>query len=332
MKTLCVIDAFPSTPKKAAELQDCVRSLKITGLDILVTSHFPVEATLQREVNYVIFDHNNLLLPSFVRHWTYTDRFHVDWWLPYHGPAICLNWFNAFNFAKNHDYEFIVYISSDCIFSNEDSHKLMELVRNCETSNTKGFIFNPQNWKVETCFDSEMGFYLWETLMFGFSVDTFLTCFDPPKNLNLYRQLSCPEKSLETNFFYRLQPLKNEINILPSSAKEYFKDSQIDLSGQNLFYWDLMHNKSNPGGFIFFVQSFMSASDFCVKLFVNDLLILNQNFQDGVWYYKDFYQTEENLRAELWIENELKATKNYSLNGDLLAEVTQRKDFFEFLT
>jgi len=330
MKTLILVDSYADSNRKKKELKNCIESLKATNFDILLTSHLPVDNDIQNSVDYFIYDKNNLLLPFFTKLWVANDTFYAEYYTQYHAPAICLNMYNGFNFAKLHTYEFVVYISSDCIFSQEDSKKLTELVNFCVGSNKKGFFFNPQDWLVELCSSTEMGKYLWETLIFGFSVEDFLIYFDPPKSLDEYQKLNCPEKTLEINFFSKLQCIGEQIHIIPEWSKNFFNQSKIDLSAENLIFCDLVYNKTNPESLIFLVLAGSRATNFSVKLCLNDTTILESSFNPDIWYFREFQTSGEELKIELFFEGEIINTKKYILENQLLESIKMTRNFFEF--
>lgn len=327
MKTLIVIDTYPSSDKKYQELIDCIDSLKPTGLDILVTSHYPVGQDVQQKINYYIYDINNLLIPSFVRYWYCNEIFYMENWFPYHGPAISLSWYNSFNFAKLHEYKFLVYISSDCIFSPEDSQKITELIEFCSINQKKGFVFNPQDWFVIPCDNPESGCFHWETLMFGFSVEDFLSHFSPPKTMEEYKNLPCHEKSLETIFYNKLQPLREEIHVIPQWSSQYFPHSKINLSNKNNIIWDFIYNNQNPDRPVFFI---LSHGEYTIKLYFDDNLIFEKYFYPDQWYHQDLSLSNSYARLELWEKGEFLSQKIFHLDQSLPEKLLETKSFIKF--
>jgi len=331
MKTLIIIDTYPSSSKKYQELVDCVDSLKPTGLDILVTSHYPVGQDVQQKINYYIYDSNNLLIPSSQRNYWGNEHFFCEYYLPYHAPAICLNWYNGFNFAEIHGYEFVVYISSDCIFSLEDSQKLVELIEFCNENKKKGFVFNPQDWIVHPCDRPEQGKFIWETLMFGFCVEDFLLHFSPPKNLDSYNLLPCQGYLLEINFYIKLQPLNKEIHVIPSGSSQFFNKSEIDLSSSVTFFCDLIKITSQEHRLIFLLLLGKNSQNMTVKLFIDSQQILDNVFYPNSWFYKEFSPSGNKLKIEYWTDDELLGEKNYILDSDLFIEINKKPNSFTFL-
>lgn len=330
MKTLLFIDTYPSTENKVEELKSCIESLKKTGIDILITSHLPVGVEIQNLCDYYIYDKNNLLLYSQAKNYFGSAYFYSEWYTSYHSPAICLNMFNGFNLAKLHNYEFVVYITSDCILSKDDLKKLVELINFCETNNKIGFVFNPPDWYDFTCDSLLSGPFTWETIIFGFRPEEFLFYFDPPNNLDSYYHLECPDKSLEAIFFHKLQPIKDKIEVISSWCKNFFDTSQIDLSIKERNFVDFIKVQSKPDILLFFLYVGDISYKQTLKIFIDSLLIHQGDYYPNMWYYQEFNLTEQNLKIELLSDNGNLIEKNYILNEVLLNKILEKKDFISF--
>lgn len=330
MKTLLLIDTYPSTKNKVEELKSCIESLKSTELDILITSHLPIDTQIQQMCNYYIYDKNNLLLDSIGKNYFGNSIFYLEWYTPLHAPANCLNMFNGFNLAKLHGYDFVVYISSDCILSQEDQIKLVESINFCQNNNKIGFVFNPPDLLDFTCDSSISGPFTWETIMFGFRTEEFLLYFDPPKSLDLYNQLGCPDKKLETNFFHRLQSVQDQIYVIPSWCRSFFDTSQIDLSIKSLYFLDFVKVKSKPDILLFFLVVGYKSYKQTLKIFIDSMLIHQGEYYADTWYYQEFNLTEQSLVIELLSDNGDFIEKKYILNQSLLDKTQEKKDFIDF--
>ena len=326
-----MIDTYPSNNIKRDELKKCISAIKSLNIDILVTSHLPLELEIQEMADYFIYDKNNPLVKEHTKLWSFQDHFYFEIYYDYHAPAICLSMFNGFNFAKLHKYDFVVYLSSDYIFSDIDLDKMKSLLSRCESEKKKGFVFNPQDWQVTRCSDGESGNYLWETAMFGFDVETFLEFFNPPSTLYEYNQLECVEKSLEIIFYHKMIHLKEDLVVIPFSSDGYFLDSLVNMSSKTSFVCELIRNKSNPETFIFIFSSHSRAYDSLVKIYLSNTPIFEQHFPAETWYYNQFNITNQELRVEVYQENELIKLKNYTLDQNLLDNINNNRSFFEHI-
>ena len=105
-----VVDAWPNTPEKEADLVECIRKLReFDGIQILLVSHYAIKPEIQKMVDYYIFDKDNPLLTNaeFASHgvasgrWTSTYNYRVDSSMEYHHDyAIWTAMTHAFNFCK----------------------------------------------------------------------------------------------------------------------------------------------------------------------------------------------------------------------------------------
>lgn len=105
-----VLDAWPNTPEKEADLIECIRRLReFNGIPILLVSHFPIKPEIQKLVDYYLFDKDNPILKNseFAEHgvssgrWTKTTAYQVDNEMEYHHDyAIWTSMQHAFNFCN----------------------------------------------------------------------------------------------------------------------------------------------------------------------------------------------------------------------------------------
>jgi hypothetical protein len=61
-KDIIIIGAYPNRSHKMEMLRECIKRVKPLGYDIMVVSHYPIPEDIQREVDYVIYDKENLLI------------------------------------------------------------------------------------------------------------------------------------------------------------------------------------------------------------------------------------------------------------------------------
>ncbi len=59
---LLIISTFPNTPQKQFVLSSLLHKLATTGVEILLISHFPIDANIQKLVRYYIYDSEDVLL------------------------------------------------------------------------------------------------------------------------------------------------------------------------------------------------------------------------------------------------------------------------------
>ena len=105
-----VLGAWPNTDEKEKDLLECISRLRsFHGIPILLVSHYPIKAEIQKLVDYYIFDKDNDILRNdeFESHsiasgrWTKMSDHKVINEMPFHHDyAIWVSMKHAFNFCK----------------------------------------------------------------------------------------------------------------------------------------------------------------------------------------------------------------------------------------
>jgi glycosyltransferase involved in cell wall biosynthesis len=121
-KEIFVISTYPVTDVVINSTLECIQKIKEKGYKIILTSHAPIPEQLQKEVDYCVYDSNNILTKHtfYANYWCYTDLY--DTWVDlrgegnnrYHGPTVYTNYYNGavlanklgFNkmYCVNYDY------------------------------------------------------------------------------------------------------------------------------------------------------------------------------------------------------------------------------------
>ena len=120
-----VVDTWPNTPEKEADLIECIRKLReFSGIPILLVSHYAIKPEIQKLVDYYLFDKDNpLLLNKDFRsvglasgRWTSSQDYRVDNLMAYHHDyAIWRSMTHAFNFCKYLGKKMIHFMEYDCL-------------------------------------------------------------------------------------------------------------------------------------------------------------------------------------------------------------------------
>ena len=121
-KEVFVISTYPVTDVVINSTLECIKQIKEKGYKVILTSHCPIPEKLQKEVDYCVYDSNNILTKHtfYANYWCYTDLY--DTWIDlrgegnnrYHGPTVYTNYYNGaalanklgFNkmYCVNYDY------------------------------------------------------------------------------------------------------------------------------------------------------------------------------------------------------------------------------------
>lgn len=120
-----VVDTWPNTPEKEADLVECIRKLReFKGVPILLVSHYAIKPEIQKLVDYYLFDKDNPLLLNkdfdsvgvASGRWTAANDYRVDNYMAYHHDyAIWTSMTHAFNFCKYLGKKTIHFMEYDCL-------------------------------------------------------------------------------------------------------------------------------------------------------------------------------------------------------------------------
>jgi len=127
MKNLVIILSHCDTEEKIKILEDKLESLNMLGLDVMLLSHCPVSADIQKEVSYFVFDKSNPLLhiengPLHSQSRTVTAWFEIPFgdnflemmsFLPDAGWAVFNKIIKAADLALPLDYDYYSIINYD---------------------------------------------------------------------------------------------------------------------------------------------------------------------------------------------------------------------------
>jgi hypothetical protein len=145
MKTVFLITSYCDTDLKIEVLNECIDNLKsISGYDICLHAHYPLNDNIQKRVNYYLYDSSNPIL--------YYPEKYITWWIKYkqytlhiytedYGYAVLQQWKRGFDFLKN-IYDNIIILNYDTIIT----EKLLNEIEN--KSDFEGCAFLHENDNV----------------------------------------------------------------------------------------------------------------------------------------------------------------------------------------
>lgn len=141
-KELVVIGTYPNTYDREVLTEECIRSHRDLGRDILLVSHYPVNHEIQDMVDYYIYDqHNPMIEHSYYNRFNQrTAEYSVEMRIEGdRNQSLCVltNIMNAYKFAKAHGYTHMFYNTFDVILDPRD----VEVVNNA-------FAFLGDEWKA----------------------------------------------------------------------------------------------------------------------------------------------------------------------------------------
>lgn len=123
MKSVFIISSYPSSQKKIDVLKECLKSIKNTGFDILLTTNYPInDKEVFELVDYLIWDKTDIqsiidydiflnegwymLGDGFRATTSFDNAYHFD---------LYRSLYNGVNFVKELGYDFFYYLEGDCV-------------------------------------------------------------------------------------------------------------------------------------------------------------------------------------------------------------------------
>lgn len=278
MKNLVIIGTHPNEEYKMRMLDECIDMIKPLGYDIMVCSHSPISESIQKKIDYFVYDKNNLTLnpeltPKYVFHnenFTFVNPSKGG-----HILAVCKNIVNGINFANDLKYNFFFYMESDNLMSNHELSKI-ELCRRNMLINEKKMIF--------FTYENE-GKPIYETLIFGGLVSYFRDNHNLPTDMNSF---GLEIRSLESLLYKRYQNVKDNFYLIPISSKEYFSDSRINLEYEK-YLVSLCLSNSKPHYYLFIQNLLINPSK--IEVSING--DTPREFANGIWSFRPVVMNSE---------------------------------------
>lgn len=124
---IIIIGTYPNTTKREELTIECINNLKPLGRKIMLLSHYPVSADIQKLVDFYIYDeHNPLTHHSYYTHfYRDTDEYYAQ--VNINGLtdsnqslAVLTNMYNGMKMAKNLGFDRAFYITFDVIVHRHD--------------------------------------------------------------------------------------------------------------------------------------------------------------------------------------------------------------------
>lgn len=143
MKNAIIVGTYPTTRTTEKMLVSCLKRLKPLGWDIILVSHEPVPAHIQRMVNYFIFDSENVLDPIDLTpvYWYHTHEFSLTLNARGHIATVTRNMENGIFMAHLLKYDFFFYMESDNLIDEKDLKNITMIEEMCRKDGKKMVLF-----------------------------------------------------------------------------------------------------------------------------------------------------------------------------------------------
>lgn len=294
-KNVFIISAYPSTPQKLLVLKECLRSLKRSDYDIILTTNYKLsDQEIYSMVDYLIFDKTDI---QDYLDYGYTHEGYGGWYLKtehfkvgsgfnnaYHYD-LYRSTYNAIIFANSIGYEFFTYVEGDCIL--KDFKKLEDIRKKMFLENKKMFF-----GKIKMDYGSGI-YYDYCTLLYGGVPSFYVSHTDIPYNVEDW-----VKKIIHTS--YGSLSLMTEIGLeiiiyecfnkyMDDILEMYFESTMMDileynkimklteLGLRNIFYF----NPEQPD--IVYVLLHNNEEEIEVSLYFNEDLYFHQTLHHREW-------------------------------------------------
>jgi hypothetical protein len=268
-KDIIIIGAYPNRSHKLEMLRECIEKVKPLGYDIMVVSHYPIPEDIQREVDYVIYDKENLLIYNSCPEFFFNvegislKRYNLEG--GYHSLSCVKNINNGINFANYLKYRFFFYMECDNLFDPNDLLKIEILKNSMMLENKQMILFhhsNPSN-------------VIYETLIFGGVPSYYCQEIHLPKEEN---DLNGSKISLERFFYDTHNAKESSYYVVNSSTEQYFSNSEINKEFEK-FIVGIFGSNKEPNLYLFIRNLSENPNSFFVT--INDGPI--EEFCSGYW-------------------------------------------------
>jgi hypothetical protein len=310
-KNVVIISSYTANSNINKITLDCIKSIKKLGYDVILTSHAPIHVDLQNEVNYVIYDKNNLLTyHDYYAFYNYddsqitvnmdirTEKNHI-----YHGPAVYTNYYNGLALAQRIGYDNAICVNYDMIIKDDVFNILLNKLR------TKKAVFNVTK--------AQEGYAL-RTVIFATNINFFMDNFKKVIKENDYTDwknyVGSESNGLENMFYHTLKNNLNEMLLL--NDDEFYKllsNCEIDLCSYVEYFNVLpISGSDNQFAIWFSTNNLVDERNFKILCFKNDLLFDTFNINTSVdkRFYKIFDYNNEVYKFVLYEDcNKIKSIK-----------------------
>lgn len=237
-KSLVFITAYAPTEDKRQLLRECIQSCKLLNMDVLVSSHTPLPEDIINMVEYYVYDADNRfnIAPQSTV-WKSKDNVTVFETVQYaHEFPILKLIRNALYMAKANQYEFVLGVDFDNIFSPQDIQKILALKNTMALENKELIFFHPENASYNINGNNVYGIF-YDMYIYGGKLNTLFDTFDAyfPKTIEEYNKNMAyvePNKpqSFEYYFYDAYKSKKRNTVLVNAYVKEYFPTSKINQS------------------------------------------------------------------------------------------------------
>jgi hypothetical protein len=273
-----VLGTYPNLKSRIQLTKDTIESLKPLGRKIMLISHYPVDADIQRMVDYYIFDAYNPLCHHsyYTRFYRHTNEYHADMNInglkhSNQSLTVLINLFTASKLAKQLGYKRYFYTTYDVILHEKDIAVVDESFQKVSENNTAFLGTN------NTPFGKGI-----QTNGMTFDVDFFLNTFTDVRTANEYNA-DCEkigaQNFLEDYMIKKLNPRINDIVIQHNNEETILKNSGLGVAS-NSEYYSILPIQKEENNFMFYFYTYN----------VDDRIVRVMMKEDGAEFFNGSFQ------------------------------------------
>lgn len=310
-----IISSYTDSKEKLIALENCITSLKKTGLEIILTAHYPVSTKIQNMVDYYVYDRYNTILDESVYFWIDDEKFFFrsnNFRLSSKSFASATAARNGIQLAHNLGKKFFYFFEYDSTIHEDDISKLLNLKKRIYDRGKKGYIqiIKGNTVRFRNANEGNLSGSM-SMVFFAFDTKFFMSIFTFPYDTEKYKEVVGEEIGTEWYFFHNVKYHINDllVDIHDTSIPVLFENSQDKLaqcpdSIHTKHYIDIVPEEDTGKPVLFIsVQDiskgmyeiwFRSTGDEEVK---EELLEIKCK---GQWYYNKLADNVDSVRVDYY--------------------------------
>lgn len=287
---IIIVNTYADTLKKKDVLKKCLNQLKKTGIEIAITTHYPLDEDVVKIADHVIYDSFNPKLDISDYYWFGNDSFKLKTLLSRfssknsevyggHGLAALTSMNNGVNYAKSIEKKFFYHIEYDNVIHDDDIEKFVNLKKNIKNKGKYGYF---EKYKFNDNQD------VFSMLFFCSDIDKFLSYFYVPRDKKKYREMINNASASEVYLYKCLKDYIKDLYIGERSGRKIglFKNSSKALCdiNEDVNYIDIVPDKDRKK-----MHLFMANHDINVNKIEYEIKIDDNSFKKITLFINEYY-------------------------------------------
>lgn len=249
---IIIVGTYPNLKSRVELTKATINSLRPLKRKILLVSHYPVDESIQRMVDFYIYDaHNPLCHHSYYnRFFRSTFDYHVE--VNINGLknanqslTVLTNIYNATKFISSLNYKSFFYTTYDVVLNEKDISTIEDGFTQLDSKNAYlGSLNTPFGKGIQT------------NGMF-FRVPFFLDTFDDVRNPLEYNH-ACEKQNSQNfleDYFVKKVSSKEGVDIIHNREETLLKHSGLGVAS-NSEYYSILPIKNSPNGYMLYFYTY----------------------------------------------------------------------------